>query len=333
MGIPSPSISSPRSFEDSPFSGNSDQKVRKGDLEEAEQLMRVLQLSKTDVPTLSQSGEMPDPNWRGLSTSTDENALHYQSISGVLADSKEGRTGVESESLRRPELNIAQDCNVSSGCNDGLASGIVSQESDNSLSKIAAGSQLHQSKFNGSEDSVISNESVKNTRTDILTQHQAVPFLFSEKDAFTASDNSKDLKHCSAEDHQSPQTCAEDMSTLLNNPKLIDIQIDNGSKVLPSSAVPTADLDCPDSGTVSLDVSQGVASSLAGSEPIYEGEECILDSGRLVYENREPMYEGEMVLAEQTDRGAEGDVCVPHSKDEITLQHSEKLHNINTEKG
>ncbi|RWR87872.1 ubiquitin carboxyl-terminal hydrolase MINDY-1 isoform X1 [Cinnamomum micranthum f. kanehirae] len=326
LGIPSPSISSPRSFEDSPLPGDSDQRVRKGDLEEEEELMRVLQLSKTNGPPLLQSEEMPDLNLSGSSTSFDENSCLNQSISGVRAGS-EGKTGIESESLQRPELNISQDCcNTSVGCNDGLPSGIVSQESDNSFSKIAGVNQLRQSKFNGSERSIISGDSVENTSTDILSENQGVPFLFPGKDASAASDTSKDLK-------PNPQICTEDTSMLPDYLKLVDNQSDNESKLLPISVVLNEDLDCSDERTVPVDVSEDVASSLAGSEPIYEGEECILDSGHLVYENREPMYEGEIVLAEQTDREAEGDACGPHSKDEITLQHSKKLHNINAEKG
>lgn len=288
--------------------------------------MRVLQLSKTNGPPLLQSEEMPDLNLSGSSTSFDENSCLNQSISGVRAGS-EGKTGIESESLQRPELNISQDCcNTSVGCNDGLPSGIVSQESDNSFSKIAGVNQLRQSKFNGSERSIISGDSVENTSTDILSENQGVPFLFPGKDASAASDTSKDLK-------PNPQICTEDTSMLPDYLKLVDNQSDNESKLLPISVVLNEDLDCSDERTVPVDVSEDVASSLAGSEPIYEGEECILDSGHLVYENREPMYEGEIVLAEQTDREAEGDACGPHSKDEITLQHSKKLHNINAEKG
>jgi hypothetical protein len=65
-------------------------------------------------------------------------------------------------------------------------------------------------------------------------------------------------------------------------------------------------VDAPDTFTSSVD----------GSEPIYEGEECILDTGTSNYEEREPMYEGEVVLAEQADRTV-------RSKDEITPQQGE----------
>jgi len=48
---------------------------------------------------------------------------------------------------------------------------------------------------------------------------------------------------------------------------------------------------------------ESFASSLDSGEPIYEGEECILDSRETACENREPVYEGEVVLAEQADKG------------------------------
>ncbi|KAL2528887.1 MINDY deubiquitinase domain-containing protein [Forsythia ovata] len=38
-------------------------------------------------------------------------------------------------------------------------------------------------------------------------------------------------------------------------------------------------------------------SSSVGSEPIYEGDECILESGIIVHENREAIYEGEVIIA------------------------------------
>ena len=80
-----------------------------------------------------------------------------------------------------------------------------------------------------------------------------------------------------------------------------------------ADSVPTSD------GIPSVQEVEPFVSNIDGGEPIYEGEECILDLGKTVCEDREPVYEGEMVLAEQADMGAKDafDVCL---KDEITLR-------------
>ncbi|KAL6556339.1 hypothetical protein OROGR_005627 [Orobanche gracilis] len=66
--------------------------------------------------------------------------------------------------------------------------------------------------------------------------------------------------------------------------------------------------------------------SVDSSEPIYEGEECILDSGIVVYENREPGYEGEVVLAEQVDKGSTDDVGL--SITDISVEQGEMIRNF-----
>ncbi|KAE9613173.1 putative MINDY deubiquitinase [Lupinus albus] len=50
------------------------------------------------------------------------------------------------------------------------------------------------------------------------------------------------------------------------------------------------------------DVSDILPSSVDGSEPIYEGEECILGTRSQNFEHPESVYEGEVVLAEQADK-------------------------------
>lgn len=48
----------------------------------------------------------------------------------------------------------------------------------------------------------------------------------------------------------------------------------------------------------SIEVIEFFISSFDGSELIYEGEECILDFEKIVCEDREFIYEGEVVLVE-----------------------------------
>ncbi|KAK4435243.1 Ubiquitin carboxyl-terminal hydrolase MINDY-2 [Sesamum alatum] len=72
---------------------------------------------------------------------------------------------------------------------------------------------------------------------------------------------------------------------------------------------------------------EAFSSSVSGSEPIYEGEECILDSGTIAYESREPVYEGEVVLAEQVDNRGCMDVGAPNSKEGISINTRNFLRN------
>lgn len=65
------------------------------------------------------------------------------------------------------------------------------------------------------------------------------------------------------------------------------------------------------------------SSSVDGSEPIYEGEEHILESATENYQNHEPMYEGEAVLTEQ----AIGDSRDIH-KSKITPSEGESIRNF-----
>ncbi|KAJ6326833.1 hypothetical protein OIU78_013843 [Salix suchowensis] len=51
LGVPSPCLSKARSFDDSPPSVSDHQNVRKGDIEEEAELLRVLKLSETELPS------------------------------------------------------------------------------------------------------------------------------------------------------------------------------------------------------------------------------------------------------------------------------------------
>lgn len=85
------------------------------------------------------------------------------------------------------------------------------------------------------------------------------------------------------------------------------------------SSVPNSELDSSSGRRNNVDVPKAVTSSGEGSnEPIYEGEECVLDSVTKTCEDREPMYESEVFLSEQVSK--EGKVAFENtsSQDEIT---------------
>uniref|UniRef100_A0A2N9H9I8 MINDY deubiquitinase domain-containing protein n=1 Tax=Fagus sylvatica TaxID=28930 RepID=A0A2N9H9I8_FAGSY len=87
---------------------------------------------------------------------------------------------------------------------------------------------------------------------------------------------------------------------------------------------PYADSDSSSGRIQHIDGAEALTSSVDGSEPIYEGEECILDPRTAVFEDREPVYEGEMVLAEQADKSTL-DASNAKSKDEITPHQGELI--------
>ncbi|PNX88613.1 protein FAM63A, partial [Trifolium pratense] len=64
------------------------------------------------------------------------------------------------------------------------------------------------------------------------------------------------------------------------------------------------------------DASGAFPSAVGGSEPMYEGEECVLDTRTENIEDREPVYEGEAVLQEQADKST-------LAKEEITPEQGE----------
>ncbi|XP_058105603.1 uncharacterized protein LOC131249056 isoform X2 [Magnolia sinica] len=285
-------------------------------------------LSRADVPPSPPSDNLPDPNWSALSTNPEESMCLKVSDSGVLAENFEHPTLNEFQRFTPPDINVLHHSNACSNSDsDGLSSAVISTETAVSLSKIA------QSKSSESADCFVSSDKAENIRTDVLAQNQTEAFLFPDRDGSVASYTFKDHLHGPEGDQTMVHTCPNETSLSLDHLKLNANQSNCESTVPHDPAAQNADSDSSDGGALHVDVSEGGASSLDGSEPIYEGEERILDSGHSIYENREPMYEGEMVLAEQADRGAQGDACSAYPKDEVNQQKGKGLLSINAEQG
>lgn len=83
--------------------------------------------------------------------------------------------------------------------------------------------------------------------------------------------------------------------------------------------------DSPSGLVHNIDNPEVLNSSIDVSEPIYEGEECMMESGTAVYENQEPIYEGEVILAEQVDRGCIND---DDPKERISVVQGEVVRNF-----
>ncbi|KAJ0968486.1 hypothetical protein J5N97_025403 [Dioscorea zingiberensis] len=109
----------------------------------------------------------------------------------------------------------------------------------------------------------------------------------------------------------------EDISVSQTHPKTADNLIDIDMTMSSDPSATNADCNVSNGREESVDVSECV-SSLEDSEPIYEGEECILDSQLSTFEDQEPVYEGEIILAEQSEKidGTSSD----HSKGEAARE-------------
>ncbi|KAL0373160.1 UNVERIFIED_CONTAM: hypothetical protein Scaly_0997600 [Sesamum calycinum] len=84
------------------------------------------------------------------------------------------------------------------------------------------------------------------------------------------------------------------------------------------------DLDSSSDRVHKIGMPETFTSSVDDGEPIYEGEECVMESGNVVYGNREPVYEGEVVLAEQVDKGCKDDGF----KDRLSVKQGELIRNF-----
>jgi hypothetical protein len=70
------------------------------------------------------------------------------------------------------------------------------------------------------------------------------------------------------------------------------------------------------------DASGAFSSTVDGSEPRYEGEECVLDTRTGNFGDRGPVYKGEVVLQEQADKSTLAAVDL-RAKEEITPEQGQ----------
>lgn len=292
LGIPSPSLSRGQSFNESP------QGARKGDIEETEELLRALKLSEVESSN-------------GLADVITDDNTHESAISKkseLAPHLKTSETNVTDEPLKTVELT-SDDTNP---CADLTFPDVFSQGANSLSTKADIENNCTQATYEESKnivDYVIgSDEGIENGKVQPEPFGQYPP---------SATDN---LQYKSVSvDHARDQFNA---TSNPDEPKNCDNDFE--AKDSPSPLSAAADLDSSSGQMHHIDEPEAVSSSVDDSEPIYEGEECILDSRPVVYENREPIYEGEMVLAEQVDTGCVDDGVI-NSKDRISIKQGEML--------
>nr|GMD96016.1 ubiquitin carboxyl-terminal hydrolase MINDY-2 [Ipomoea batatas] len=298
LGVPSPSLSRGRSFDDSPVSvSDHHRKARKGDLEEEEELMRVLKLSEVDSPASSTVDVLADgPN------SINESAVVKDIEPLVFVKTSEANSAKDSFQHESPIPGVVA---VSDDC---IQSGNFTNNPNFSL-ELSPGVVT-----SCSPKTDLENASKDFGKTNFLVEKEHVPPEPSAEVISSASESHVQITGCEKELGDQPASSTDGHGAENNK---------NGSDILSSSSslTPCVDSDLS-SGRKDINEPETFSSSVDGSEPIYEGEECIMESEARTYENREPMYEGEVVLTAQVG-GDPRDVPNSNPKHGITPREGE----------
>lgn len=312
LGVPSPCLSQATSFDESPRSVSDHQTVRKGDLEEEAELLRALNLSEAQTPTSVGDTLVANTNGETVSVSSYESPC----LKGVMpvdsVDRLEKCVGPEDNNFHKPEPSVLDDCKATSNDSDVLFVKNLSGQAFSSSSKTDVGDHLDQSTSVESEEHILQNNVVENTGADTLLQSGSALSLSPGRGTASLDESHMDISRGGEE-------VKKQSSITTNVHESADKLGGSSTTELSCLSLSNADSDLSSGRTQHIDASKALTSNVDGSEPIYEGEECILDSRTVVLEDREPVYEGEMILAKQADKSTI-DACNARSKDEITPQ-------------
>lgn len=295
LGVPSPSLSKTRSFEDSPRSLSDQEIQRKGDFEEERELLKALKLSETEVATSQGDFLGDDVNDVTTFIKSDESTSLSQALPLDHVNSLQGQVCIRKQSAGQPEYSTFD--NPSAPSNDD----IKNQASFESFgpeeacipSSMDVDIKPDQSSAVASGEHVLCDDVVKKKCQESLVQVQDVVSLSPVKDTSSKVETNVDISPV-GEEIGNQFHSATDVHQPADGPICLGI---TESRCL---SVPHADSDSSSGRIQQSDVPETFTSSVDGSEPIYEGEECILDSGTS-YKEREPIYEGEVILAEQAE--------------------------------
>ncbi|KAK7366807.1 hypothetical protein VNO80_08805 [Phaseolus coccineus] len=309
LGVPSPSISKARSFDDSSQSV-SDLIPRKGDREEEAELLRILKLSEADSNASISDPVAVHVDGGEISDSMGRNMSNEQVIDMDSGDKLGNSTGAANSHFHDPEPSVSDDFTASGkDLNKQISSTSTLGEAANSSLKTDTMSDLHQSTYTGPKESFDQNDVIEKNSLDALVLNESE--VISSHEEYSVSDVSRgDGK---VHDQSTPITIHHEVVGESHGPDATkSLQLSPGH----------ADSDSCSISYHQTDVSGALTSSVHGSEPIYEGEECVLDTR--TFEDREPVYEGEVVLAEQADKSTLASPDL-RAKDELTPEQGELI--------
>lgn len=290
LGVPSPCLSRGRSFEDSPVSITDNHTARKGDIEEEAELLRALQLSETSLVETD-----------GLN-SLGEIANLKCPEPMVPTKTSEGNDIETTQPVLQHEALIPTEV-------------LVSNDRDPNSSQIVSGAAINSSL---KIDQETPSQELGNAK--LLAENESVP-LESGQVSSSACENHEHLSG-GTNGIQGAHTIAGNGNA--SEPKQVGCDAFDS----PSSSIPSAVSGSSGGRRHDTDEPETFNSSIDDDEPIYEGEDRILESATTSYQSREPMYEGEVVLAEQVNGGST-DVPETIVNDEITQREGEKFFNMN----
>lgn len=310
LGVPSPCLSKTRSFDESPHSASDEPKVRKGDLEEEAELLMALEMS--ELPTSVGDPFAASIDAAPLLVSSDE-STHLEKVMPVGSGDKSEKHDAAYNNSHQSELSVPDDCNASGN----VRSDLISFET--TPVQTACSSQLETTEVNGSD------QPTDLKSEDLLSKDLVAKITGNESDqiksavSFSHGRESESMDENHTDASQGGEKSENQVKLATNAHEVVDINKQNGSNMTDISCLSASNVSSDSSSgrMLGIDESEALTSSGEGSEPIYEGEECILDSGTSVFEDREPVYEGEAVLAKQADKG------MLRPKDEITPQQGE----------
>ncbi|XP_038687943.1 uncharacterized protein LOC119987198 isoform X2 [Tripterygium wilfordii] len=303
LGVPSPCLSKVGSFDESPHSVSDRKNTSKEDLEEEAELQRALKMSEAEPPASDVDSFLINAGEGTMSVRSGESTCSKEF---TPLDSLEQHVGSENQSFCLPDPFIPDNHTISSNginnaaCFETMSAERASLPSKVNLIELGVSSDAEPIGF------VPSNNAVENSGTEKV--------VLPGKDNAHVDESSMEITQGGERVENISVLVADDLS---------------GCDIVEAShlSAQNADSDSSNDRKSCADVSETITSSVDDSEPMYEGEECILDSAAAVYEDREPVYEGEMVLAEQADESTSAASRVI-SKDEITAQQGELMRNF-----
>ncbi|KAF2298897.1 hypothetical protein GH714_028962 [Hevea brasiliensis] len=299
------------------------QTLRKGDLEEEAEVLRVLKLSAKELPTSMGDAFVADVSEGVLPAGSDEYTFAKGAVPVNSLDISEGHIGIDNNhgvlSSDHGDLISLGSLPGEMACSPSKIDQISPSESlpgemTCSPSNADQIKLLDQSTYKESTDSGSCNAISESCSVEMPVQIAGVPSLAGGKNIVSVDEDCMDVS-------RGGKMVENQSASITDVHEPADISGGHDTAEISGFSAPNLDSDSSSGRMQNVDVPETFTSSVDGSEPIYEGEECILDSGTAVFEDREPMYEGEVILAEQADKTV-------RPNDEITPQEGELIRNF-----
>ncbi|TVU07618.1 hypothetical protein EJB05_40982 [Eragrostis curvula] len=300
LKIPSPTVSRGRSFDELTLSEPAELQMRRGDREEEEELMRVLNLSKADAVDDVVNGSL----------SFDASQSHSSSNMEETP---------QNESFRSEAPEVVRETNKEEHGNHAVSDdGSMLQDTNG----FANGSDIP----GEPREALTSKEPEDSGMSNMLPEDLLVPVQPSESTPASSLEpvTPSEQPAAPAIGEADKETCREKSDVEIDGPST-DTEVTCGSSSAACEAAPSHATTVVDGKMDSLNDSETLTSSIQESEPIYQGEEHVLGTGNMAYENQEPVYEGEVVLAEQADKLGKSSDC---SEDTATEHQWELIDNF-----